>query len=124
MLCRSTYQQPPGAGATCAIHATDSGERWRWQVWRERPFAIRDGNAILNGKIDRLVLLYDGDHIVAADVVDYKSDMLSADDPRAVDARAEIYRPQLEAYRLATSRLCHLRRTGFRLDCCSLPAGS
>ena len=110
VLCRSTYQQSPGAGGTCAIRATDRGERWRWRVWRERPFAIRDGNTILNGKIDRLVLLYDGDDIVAADVMDYKTDMLSANDPRALDARAEIYRPQLEAYRVATSRLCHLAR--------------
>ena len=108
VLCRSTYQRPLGAGATCAIHAADNGDKWRWRVWRERPFAIRDGNTILHGQIDRLVVLYEGEHIVAADVVDYKSDMVSADDSRAVDARVEIYRPQLESYRLAASRLCRL----------------
>ena len=108
VLCRSTYQKSPAAGAACAIQATGDEERWSWRVWRERPFAIRDGNTILNGKIDRLVLLYDGDDIVAADVMDYKTDMLPADDPRALAARVEIYQPQLEAYRLATSRLCRL----------------
>jgi ATP-dependent exoDNAse (exonuclease V) beta subunit len=106
VLSRSTYRQPPQAGDACAVHATGSGKRW--QVWRERPFAVRDGDAILNGKIDRLVMLYDGDQIVAADVVDYKTDTLPAGKPRAVDARAEIYRPQLEAYRRATSKLCRL----------------
>jgi ATP-dependent exoDNAse (exonuclease V) beta subunit len=108
VLCGSTYQQPLGAAAPCAIHATGSGKRWRWHVWRERPFAVRDANAILNGKIDRLVVLFDGDQIVAADVLDYKTDRLPANDPRAIDARAEIYRPQLEAYRRAVSKLFRL----------------
>ena len=74
----------------------------------ERPFAIRDGDAILSGKIDRLVALYDGSELVAADVVDYKTDKLPADDPQALDVRAEVYRPQLDAYRRAASKLCRL----------------
>jgi ATP-dependent exoDNAse (exonuclease V) beta subunit len=134
VLSRSTYQIPPpgtdrrlvvgeapasgypgvraigvrAARAACAIHASGSEKQPRWQVWRERPFAIRDGDAILSGQIDRLVLLYDADQVVAADVVDYKTDALPADDPQAVEVRAEIYRPQLEAYRRAVSKLYRL----------------
>ncbi len=107
-LSRSTYQQPAHAEIRSAIHASDSSARWRWQVWRERQFAVRQDDAILNGSIDRLTALYDGDRIVAADVMDFKSDVLSADDPQAVAARVEFYRPQLEAYRLAASKLCRL----------------
>jgi ATP-dependent exoDNAse (exonuclease V) beta subunit len=108
VLCHSTYERPCGAATACAIHAKSSGKLWRWQVWRERPFAIRDGDAILSGKIDRLVALYDGSELVAADVVDYKTDKLPADDPQAADVRAEVYRPQLDAYRRAASKLCRL----------------
>jgi ATP-dependent exoDNAse (exonuclease V) beta subunit len=107
-LSCSTYRQPPRTGTTCTIHATNDAARWRWRVWRERPFVIRDGNLILSGKIDRLVVLYDGDRVVAADVLDYKSDTLPSDDPRAIDARVEIYRPQLDAYRLAVTELYRL----------------
>ena len=57
---------------------------------------------------DRLVVLYDGDRAVGADVLDYKTDDLPGDDPRAVDARVEQYRPQLEAYRRAAARLLGL----------------
>ena len=61
--------------------------------------------SFLAGRFDRLVVLYDGDRAVGADVLDYKSDDLKGDDPRAVDARVEQYRPQLDAYRRAAARL-------------------
>ena len=106
VLCRSTYQQLPRDGSSCTIHATGSGKRW--QVWRERPFAIREGDTILSGKFDRVTVLYDGNQIIAADVIDYKTDRLPANDPGAINVRAESYRPQLEAYRRAAARLCRL----------------
>jgi len=107
-LSRSTYQKPAVAAQNCLIHAPDGSSQWRWQVWRERPFAVRQDNTILNGSIDRLTALYDGPRIVAADVMDFKSDALPSDNPQAVAARVEFYRPQLEAYRLAVAKLCRL----------------
>ena len=44
----------------------------RWELHRERSFAVRDGDVILSGTFDRLVVLYDGDRAVGADVLDYK----------------------------------------------------
>jgi ATP-dependent exoDNAse (exonuclease V) beta subunit len=99
---------PGYPGVRGAPRATPAAAHPRWQVFRERPFAVRDSDAILSGQIDRLVLLYDADQLVAADVVDYKTDALAAGDPQAVAARAEIYRPQLEAYRRAVSKLYRL----------------
>lgn len=108
LLTLATYRQP-------ARHAADGGvclrpglARPRWKVWRERPFALREGDTILSGKIDRLVVLYDGDQAVAADLVDFKTDAVSVDEPRAIDARVAHYRPQLEAYRRAVARLLGL----------------
>ncbi len=48
-----------------------------------------------NGAIDRLVLGKRGGKVVWAEVLDYKSDTVSAD---KLEAKAEHYRPQLEAY--------------------------
>jgi len=66
----------------------------------EQPFAVRLDDELLTGYIDRLVLTREGDRITAAEVIDYKTDR--TDD---VDALAEHYRPQLEAYRRAVARM-------------------
>ncbi|MEN6557788.1 MAG: UvrD-helicase domain-containing protein, partial [Thermoguttaceae bacterium] len=104
-LCQSIYRTPCEPGDPCAVSAPDAADRWRWRVWRERPFAVRQGDAIVHGTIDRLVTLQDVDRVVAAEVVDFKSDAIPEDDPRAIDIRAEFYRPQLEAYRRAVMQL-------------------
>lgn len=80
----------------------------RWEVWRERTFAIRDGEALLSGSIDRLVVLWDGDRPVWAEVLDYKTDVLPAGDAAAAATRADFYRPQLAAYRRAAAALLGL----------------
>ena len=94
---RSTYAK--------TLLAESPVSRPRWQVWRERSFAIRDGDALLSGSIDRLVVLCDGDRPVAAEVLDFKTDALPADDTATVDARADFYRPQLAAYCRAAAAL-------------------
>ncbi len=77
------------------------------QVDNERPFAVRFQDSILNGLIDRLVLLKKDGRVVAADVVDFKTDQIGTD-PRALQNRVEVYRPQLKAYRDAVAKMFHL----------------
>jgi ATP-dependent helicase/nuclease subunit A len=77
------------------------------RVLREKSFAVQADDAIISGAIDRLVLLLEGGRIVAAEVLDYKTDDLP-DDPRTIAARSEFYRPQLEAYRRAVARIYRL----------------
>lgn len=91
---------------------------------RERSFAIRDGDIILNGTFDRLVVLYDGNRIMGADVLDYKTDDVPGDDPRAVDARVAQYRPQLEAIAARRPDCWGSSRPAFRRGCCSSLRGS
>ena len=109
LLTRATYQKKPsGRGPEAILHAGPTMSQPRWEVWRERPFALRDAEAILAGRIDRLVVLFDGEQPVAADVLDFKTDAVGARDREALDARVEFYRPQLEAYRRAAARLVGL----------------
>jgi len=121
LLRRSTYgqqaqpsrltdaaQEVRAARAGCGVAAGRGLADPHWVVSREYPFAVRDGDAILRGSIDRLVILYDGPKAVGADVIDFKTDAVSADDPETLAARVELYRPQLEAYHRAAARLLGL----------------
>jgi ATP-dependent exoDNAse (exonuclease V) beta subunit len=70
-------------------------------VETERPIAVREGNRLLVGSIDRLVTIFRGSQPVAAEIMDFKTDALAGADERAVEAKVNFYRPQLSAYRLA-----------------------
>ncbi len=82
-----------------------------WQdmiVQNERPFAVRLDDRILSGFVDRLVVLKRNSQVAAADVIDFKTDELQAGDHMAIQARTDIYRPQLAAYRDAVARMLDL----------------
>lgn len=87
------------------------------RVQTERSFAIRENDRLLTGSMDRLVLAYDRDRAVFAEVLDFKTDQLAANDTTGLQARVEFYRPQLEAYRRAVGALTGLpaTRVGARL---------
>ncbi len=74
------------------------------RVLREHPFAWREGITLVSGVIDRLVLWQAGDRVVAAELLDFKTDAVPDSGP-VLDARIATYRPQLESYRRAVSRL-------------------
>ena len=103
LLTRKTYQESflmqfPPAGPILL-------EAQRLEVENERPFAVQLEGGLLQGVIDRLVLIYEGDRLVAADVIDFKTDVL---DHTEIQPRIEYYRPQLAAYRAAVSRFTRL----------------
>ncbi len=79
------------------------GDGPQLEVWCEYPFTIDRDGEILNGTIDRLVLLRHGDSVVAADTIDYKTDHVENQDD--IDKKVEYYRGQLEAYRNAVGRV-------------------
>jgi ATP-dependent exoDNAse (exonuclease V) beta subunit len=83
-LSRSAY--PPGA-----------------RVERELPFLHRIPDGILQGFIDRLVLIEKDGRVVAAEVLDFKTDYIDESDPRALEDRIAYYRPQIDAYRTAVA---------------------
>ncbi len=108
VLRRSAYESPAGKHFPCALRAVWTKELQPQRVERERRFLVPDGDKLWNGSLDRVVWLADGQRIVAADVLDFKTDGLEPGNAQAVEERTKHYRPQLEAYRMAVSRLSGL----------------
>lgn len=75
------------------------------EVRREFPFTQREGDSLINGIIDRLVLHRRGGKVVAADVIDFKTDAVDVTNEATIAARVEFHRGQMEAYRRAVSRM-------------------
>jgi ATP-dependent exoDNAse (exonuclease V) beta subunit len=95
-------QQP---AIRAALSTPDSPRGKTFEVWRERPFVIRWDDALLAGKFDRVVITRDGSRVLGAEVIDFKTDAIPADDPARIDVLTDHYRPQIKAYRDAVARL-------------------
>ena len=73
------------------------------EVHRERQFALRRVGELISGTIDRLVLLMDGDKVVAADIIDFKTDQ--AKNQKKLKALVDVYSEQLEVYKSAVAHM-------------------
>lgn len=105
-LSRRSYENPTQVGWSEAVVRELMSQPFTLEVQRERPFIVRDGGALLEGAIDRLVVLRQGGRAVAADILDFKTDNLP--NAEAANRANEFYRPQLEAYRRAVMQLTGL----------------
>jgi ATP-dependent helicase/nuclease subunit A len=77
-------------------------------LWREKRFEVVIGNRWVSGAFDRVVVLRDEKgKALGATVLDFKSDEVR--DDAALKALATQYRPQMEAYRSALSRMLGLK---------------
>jgi len=103
ILSQPAYDDLAECGFSAAtVRNLGQGEK-TLEVLRERRFAVRDEGILLQGTIDRVVLIKQGNRVVAADVIDYKSDRLKT--AKAVRDTVEYYKPQMEAYRRAVEQL-------------------
>lgn len=71
------------------------------RVERELPFLHRTDGGILQGYVDRLVLVEEDGSVVRADVLDFKTDEVIGSD--AMSEKVAYYRPQIDAYREAVA---------------------
>lgn len=99
-----------GASVRSALSRADwmsrSPEVDEARVWNERPFAVRDGDRLLEGRFDRLVVGRSGGRVVRAEVIDFKTDHAAAGlAGEALARHAETHRAQMEAYRRAAAAL-------------------
>ncbi len=117
VLERSQYHPPYASPISSALTAELRKKKLRAEVFNERRFVVREEDRFLSGIIDRLVVLYDQDQAIAADVIDFKTDAIDSTDTAAISAKLEFYRPQLDAYRRAVARMFRIptRRITARL---------
>jgi ATP-dependent helicase/nuclease subunit A len=77
------------------------------EVWRERAFAVRDGDSLLSGAFDRVVVSFQDGTAVQAEIIDFKTDTVSSE-AHSMDNLVEHYRPQMNSYRRAVAALTGL----------------
>ncbi len=108
ILRRSAYADPKQPGFPAKLAPFWTKTLASQKVERERRFLVCDDQKFWNGSLDRIVWLSDGDRLVAADVIDFKTDNIESGNEKALAERSEHYQPQLNAYRQAVSRFAHL----------------
>jgi ATP-dependent exoDNAse (exonuclease V) beta subunit len=104
LLSRHGYADEALLGFSKACQAELRQTHVTLRVLRERPFAIRDGDAVAHGIIDRLILFCRHDDVLAADCIDFKSDTLTVGEAASMRDAIERHRPQLRLYRQAIAR--------------------
>lgn len=80
------------------------------RVETELPFAVRDGDRLTVGSIDRLVTIWEGSQPIAADIIDFKTDSIPDGDPHALSEKIRFYAPQLRAYCRAVENMTGLEQ--------------
>jgi ATP-dependent exoDNAse (exonuclease V) beta subunit len=105
-LSRRGDDMPAALGFPEPVCAELRGEGVTKRLHRERSFVVRDQDALIFGTVDRVMLFYADGKLLAADILDFKTDAVETD--AQVAERAEFYRPQLQAYRHAAAALTGL----------------
>ncbi len=118
-LSRSSYE----AARPWWSSDPDGSRTVRWEVFTERRVLGKWQNQLLSGSIDRLILGRQEGRVLAADILDYKTDSLESDVPAAVQRLVEYYRPQQEAYRALIQELYQLSRAAVRVRLLFVPSG-
>ncbi len=90
------------------------------RLWREHPYARLVDGAVQRGAIDRLEARIDKGKLRAATLIDFKIDDIA---PSEASARAERYRPQLEAYRDAAAGMLRTDPTAVKMIVLFVTAG-
>jgi len=104
-LMRSAYEPPTGLPFAEGVQAELAQAPLELTVSAEQSIAAHVDSSLMTGSIDRLVLMRQGGKLVAADVIDFKTDAIGPDGESALAAKTEFYRPQIEAYQHAVSKM-------------------
>src|SRR5207302_3633269 len=98
---QSGYDEPAALGFSAPVCADLRGDSVTKRLHCERSFVVRDQDALVFGKVDRVTFFYRGDKLLAADILDFTTDAVET--AAQIADRANFYRPQLQAYRRAAA---------------------
>ncbi len=107
-LSQSAYQSLEDLGFSATVARQLDRQQLSWHPLPEQKILISTDSGLLSGSIDRLVLAKHGKTVVAADIIDFKTDQQGDDLDASLEAKVRFYRPQLEAYRQAVCRIYDL----------------
>lgn len=105
ILSLAEYRQPSASASLVPAQDVSHVAAPSWKLFLEQPFVVLLKDGYCRGQFDRVVVLYDGPQPVAADIIDFKTDKISAED---VPTRAAFYHSQLELYRDAAAEWLHI----------------
>ena len=108
LLREATYRDPVGSPLVSQIPSLADQADLRLEVHNEFPFAVREERGLLNGSIDRLIFVLDGEEVVAAEVLDYKTDTWGGSHPEVEAEKVAFYQPQIDAYRRVVASMTGL----------------
>lgn len=104
LLSRERYLQTHGMPWNQQHGQPSNGTPLTPDVRRELTLAVRHQGELMTGALDRLVLLRDREGVVAAEIIDFKTDQIDADNQFALSRRVAHYREQLLSYASAVSQ--------------------
>ena len=108
VLSRSGYQPPTGLEFSSSVQTELSRGPCELDLHQERRFSVIDAGQHISGSIDRLVLLRQNGQVVAADILDHKTDTLPGSDEAALQGIAAAYRDQMRSYAKAVGLMYRL----------------
>ncbi|MCA9090250.1 MAG: UvrD-helicase domain-containing protein [Planctomycetaceae bacterium] len=103
-LSRQSYLGGDNLAVSPAVQQQIQSGPVEFKLETERRFTVQVDGDLISGSIDRLVRIYRNSQLIAADILDFKTDSLP-DDPQRLQERIEFYRGQMQAYVRAVSRL-------------------
>lgn len=101
-LSRASYKAAGSFGFSPELTDKLKSGNVQLKVFNERRFAVNIDGRIVSGSLDRLVTISQNGELLAADIIDHKTDSLP-NDIMARDERVELYRGQLKSYRTAAA---------------------
>jgi ATP-dependent exoDNAse (exonuclease V) beta subunit len=107
VLCRAPYLE---GARTLFASGNCQGNDIELRVETERRFDVLLDGALISGSIDRLVLFLRRGQVVAAEVLDFKSDAIFGDKEARVVQLIDQYSAQLDCYAQAVAQIYQLPR--------------
>ncbi len=108
VLSKKNYLKANDLPCLPSVSADGSVDSIEPELSRELGFSVIDAGQLVSGTIDRLVLLRRGGQVIAADILDFKTDALRKDDDGVLHDLINAYRDQMRAYARAVSLIYRL----------------